>query len=180
MMKTRKISILMMAILFTGVFFTSCKNDDDVTPEPVNEEEEITRVSLIVEGNGASKTYDYKVDGTKKDKIMLDANSTYTVKFEVYNDEENENVTEEVKEEKEEHLVCFSPSNSSLRIVRSDKDDNGKEIGLSSTWTTLDNSTGKVQVKLKHQPDIKATQSENCNAGGTDVDVSFDFEIKSK
>lgn len=184
MMKTRKISILMMAILFVGVVFTSCKNDDDVTPEPHNHEEEITRVSLVFTKVGAStsETYNYKVeeDAAKADKIMLDKNATYTVKFEVYNDEENENVTEEIQKEDDEHLICFTPSTTALKIQRTDKDENGKEVGLMSSWTTMDASTGKVEVNLRHQEGtIKSSQAtENCNAGSTDAKVSFDYEIK--
>lgn len=179
-MKKQFIYFALIAV-FASVF-ASCSNDDDVQPEPDNEEEEITTVKVTATTGGESKTFTYKVidNVTTKDDIKLMPNTTYTVKLEFLNEAENpaEDVTEEITEESDEHLICFTASGASITTTRTDRDANNKEIGLTSTWTTGAAGSGTMNITLKHQPDLKKDNAGvNCDLGETDISVNFTTQI---
>jgi hypothetical protein len=80
-------------------------------------------------------------------------------------------ITEEVKEESNDHLVCFVVSGAISAPVIGDLDGNGKPLGLESALSTGDTGTGVLQVTLKHLPEKASTAP--CSTGDTDVDVTF-------
>jgi hypothetical protein len=45
---------------------------------------------------------------------------------------------------------------------------------LKSTWTTTNAGSGKMKVKLMHQPGVKDGKSE---VGDTDVEVEFNVNV---
>lgn len=177
--------LLTLFIVLIG--FTACTSDDDSSAVPENEEEVITTVILAVTDQlNATFFYEYKIiDGEPPtvDPIALEENSTYTVDVQFLNENESpvEDITNEIREEAEEHVVCHLPSAallSSLTTASTDEDDNGKEIGLASVWTTTTASTGELVIVLKHQPGIKEDSATvDCNAGETDVMATFPLQI---
>ena len=114
--------------LLTFILIFACSKDED--PEPANEEEVITLVTLEVTKVGSSSPikYNFEVEGHdhgdedheeeddddhddhdgEHTEIELEANSTYNVSMFIYNDTDPnniENVTLEIIEEKDEHQI---------------------------------------------------------------------------
>jgi hypothetical protein len=164
--------------------FVGCKDKVTNPPQP-NEEELITTVELTF--TNVSNTNDVRVyrfsdtDGaggsepSVHDTIKLDSDSTYhlVVRF---LDESGTNpidITEEVKEEANEHLVCYSASGS-ISITVTDLDGNNLPLGLEATLSTQSAETTNLVLSLKHQPDIK---NGSCDLGETDVEVDFRVEV---
>ncbi len=179
----RQISIFLIALL--AICFTSCNDDDDNDPGGENEEEEITTVVATFSSTGSPDSeFRFKIeDGTitEQDQITLMANTTYTVALEFLNEEETptEDVTEEILEEDDEHLICFTTTATGLTFTYDDMDDNGLEVGLASTWMTGDAVTGEVVIELLHQPDLKNTSNTiDCTAGEADVEATFPIVIQ--
>lgn len=196
------ISYAVYALLFTPVLFVACTEDDDVPPIE-NQEETITHVSLTFtpEGGGNPVTATWvDADGEGSgDPVLTDislaANTTYTLDIALVNalDPDNqEDITEEVKAEGEEHMLFFGwadglfldPAGNGNIDNRADPvnyedpiDDNGYPVGLETSWTTGEAATGTFQIILKHQPAIKSATSSTSD-GETDVDVTWDISIQ--
>lgn len=181
-----------IAITLFSLFVSSCKKDDDApqpsnpTIPPVNEEELITSVILsFVDTAGVQPTVQYAFrdpdgDGgnapTQQDTIRLVANTYYDATIQLLNESETpaEDITLEVKDEDDEHLFCYSPSNNNVTIARTDSDGT-YEIGITTFWWTGASANGATTVTLKHQPGIK---DGTCSPGDTDVEVTFVTEIQ--
>ena len=167
------------------VAVASCKEKVD-EPPMVNEEELITTVELSF--RSYSDTNDVRVfqfadpDGlggnepTIHDTIRLDTNSSYalTIRFLDESGSNVKDITEEVKEEANDHLICYS-SSGSLDIQVIDLDDNSLPLGLESSAITTDAEVTDLSISLKHQPGIK---TGDCQLGETDVEVLFQVEIE--
>lgn len=186
----------LIAFMIPVLFLVSC--DDDDVPEEENEEEIITDVTLTFTGGGSTIVataedpdgegpQDIEINST----ITLDANTEYDLSIELENAIEGESITEEVREEDEEHMFFFAftdgifsdPSgdgnvdNRSDDVNYTDSDPNGNPLGLSTTWTTGEAGSGTFRVVLKHQPDIKSSTSTSTD-GETDVDLTWNIEIQ--
>lgn len=89
-----------------------------------------------------------------------------------------ESITDEVREESNDHLVCwewipdYTDDLPLLTLTRLDKDSQGLELGLQISIDAKmgSNSQGKIRCTLKHQPGIKTGA---CALGETDVEVDF-------
>lgn len=176
----------------------SC-SDDDVPPAE-NEEEVINEVVLTFTppagGQTITATYlDDDGDGVNEpviSPINLLAETTYNLSISFRNtlEEIPEDITEEVREEGDEHQIFFSWSadvftsptglgniGSNGSVNYTDEDANGNPIGLETTWTTgTTSSANTFRVILKHQPGIKSATSTSEN-GETDIDITFSFNI---
>lgn len=175
-----------LAIVSIFLFF-GCTSDDDKVAIPENEEEVITTVIVYVTDiNNAVFEYTYEVinSAVMVDDINLEPNSFYKISLGFFNANEDpmENITAEIQNEAEDHLICYDASTSlseALAITITDEDANGKKIGLSSDWNTSASATGEIEIKLKHQPGIKADiEPEDCDAGETDIEVEFPVIIE--
>ncbi|MBX2961317.1 MAG: hypothetical protein KF687_02325 [Cyclobacteriaceae bacterium] len=178
-------------VLFATMLLVSCSDD----PEPANEEELITTLTLTLtsstgsaitmtfrdlDGDGLNPpvfTYSPQAPGTSA--ALLEANTAYTGSIELLNESETpaEDITEEIEEEADEHLFCFTVS-SALNIVYAydDEDDDGLPVGLKTNWETGDASTGTITIVLRHQPGVK---TGTCPGGGeTDIEVKFNVVIQ--
>ena len=195
------------SLLIGGLLFTGCKKDDDdnVVPEEENEVEVFTDVKLIFTNASdatdivTARAQDPDGVGVQElqilDEIALDTSKTYTLTLEIWNnlDSPGENITDEVREEDHEHQIFFGFSNNAFAnptgngnidnaadpINYNDKDENGNNVGLSTTWTTSSTtlSKGSFTVRLQHQPDVK-TATTGANDGDTDFDLTFVLNIK--
>ena len=100
---------------FSALLFvtTSCDKDDDNTPEPVNEEEVITTLTVkLTPTTGTAielKSFDADGDGPNVPVLSvsgaLAANTSYAGVIELLNELETpaEDITDEVNEESDEH-----------------------------------------------------------------------------
>lgn len=135
--------------------------------------------------------------------INLKQGTTYELSIELSNelydeDEEGYDVTEEVAvEEGDEHQLFFRFSegvfsnptgtgnikDNASSIVGpvnyDDEDDDGRPIGILTTWTTIASAStsGKTfQVILMHQPDEKSDTSTSLT-GERELDITFPINV---
>jgi hypothetical protein len=186
-MKHLSINKTILALFVLSLFaFSSCKDDDVITPEDPNEEELITSVELTftcVFDSSIVKTFkfaDPDGDGgeapTQTDTISLNANTNYylAVRFLDESTLNVEDITEEVQEEADEHMVCYT-TDAGTSLTITDKDNNGLDLGLAALVATSEAATGTFSISLKHQPDVK---DGSCNVGETDVEVDFVLKVE--
>ena len=198
-MTMRYLLTLLAGLAFLGL--QSCNDDDD--PPIENPEEEITKVVLTFTNTQdatdvvTAEWLDADGEGGGApviDDINLTANMNYELSIEFFNTLETpeEDITEEVDEEADEHMIFFAftndifqdpagngnADNRSDAINYNDQDSNGQPLGLSTDWVTAAAATtGTFRVILKHQPDIKSATSTSAD-GESDVDVTFPLDIQ--
>lgn len=191
---------LITALLLVGSFYLQGCNDDDVPPAE-NEEEVIDQVILTFSpaGTGAAivvTAADPDGEGAAdfvKPQIVLSANETYTLTLAINNTVEGESITDEIREEDDEHMFFYeftsglfsSPTGNGnidgrdgeVNYDASENDASGNPLGLTTTWQTATTSqSGKFRLLLKHQPGIK-TATSTAQDGETDIDLEFDITI---
>lgn len=180
-----------LAFLLMGslLSFSACKDDED--PEPDHEHEVITTVTLtLTSTNGETVTATWEdLDGPggnapEVDELVLSANTTYTGSITFASEEAHgdhhhaHDLTAEIREEGTAHEVFYlvTPQNL-VTFSKTDRDANGRPIGLETTATTTAAGEGKVRILLKHQPGTKS-DSSNENTGETDVDITLDTWVQ--
>ena len=177
------------ALLIMTAFY-ACKKDEKIVSPPVPGNEFLTTVSLIAT-NVADPT-DVQIasitdttiipnppDSIDHHDLVLKANSSYNVSV-LFLDETKKpagNVTDDIYDRRNYHLLCFTPAGPNLTVKRTDKDTNtpSLEIGLQDLFTTGLASTGILNVQLRHQPNAK---NGSCDPGSSDADVDFNITIK--
>lgn len=185
-------------IVISLTVFTGCDDDEPPIEEP---EEVITDVilSFVPIGGGTEVTAvaqdpdgegprDIEVQGS----INLAANTDYRLSIDLLNSIEGEVMTDEIREEAEEHMFFFAfsdavflnpPGDGNIDnrddfVDYQDFDSNGEPLGLRTHWKTEDaTASGIFRVVLKHQPGIKSATSGSGD-GETDVDLTWDVEIQ--
>tara|TARA_B100000378_G_C18053502_1_gene413853 strand:+ start:3232 stop:3816 length:585 start_codon:yes stop_codon:yes gene_type:complete len=191
-----KLNFMKTRVFMTGAMalslLSSCDKDDN-KPTLENEEELITTVvvHLTPMGGGQEITFssvDNDGNGPTAPVVTtepLDSGITYSVALEFLNETKNpaEDITAEIKAEGDEHQVFYLFDNSlSVSLEYTDKDVNGKPIGLSADLETLQPGSGELTVVLRHQPDKNASGVSDGlinNAGGeTDVEAVFPLTIQ--
>lgn len=176
------IHISRTAILFVlTIFFIQCKKD---TPEEINEEEVINRVTLTVTtADGSSNDYTWN-EGDTIPLITLSANSISNVSIHFYDASDAsdvEDITEEVIEEADEHFVFYQVSGASVSISAANNDvvdSDGVSINLKTEWATTEVSIGSVRVSLIHEPTSKSGATRGELGGSTDVELDFPVTIQ--
>ncbi|MDZ4682776.1 MAG: hypothetical protein SH848_06755 [Saprospiraceae bacterium] len=176
--------MLVLSLFTTTILLSSACNRDDDDNNP-NEEELITSVILtFTTPGGTSTAFSFKdTDGDGGanpvvQNITLAAATNYSLTVQ-FLDESNpanvEDITVEVAEESNEHLVCFGVEGGVPQPTIDDTDGNGKPLGLSSKVVTTTAGAGKITVSLKHQPDKNAATP--CSTGDTDVEATFNVAV---
>ena len=185
------------------VTWSATVNNDPDAPACENEEEIITDVVLtFTPDNGGdpviARAQDPDGEGVLPlqvlDDINLQESTAYTLTMELTNSIEGEDITEEIREEDDEHMFFFAFSDDAFQspdgdgnadnrddnVNYNDFDDNDLPVGLSTSWSTIcteqDFSGGFFSVTLKHQPGIKS-ETSTINDGGTDVDLEFVLNV---
>ncbi len=113
--------------------------------------------------------------------LVLKKDAVYNVELQFLDETKTPvgNVTEEIEERANYHLVCYNPASGlNLTVLRTDLDGNtpALQLGLKSKFTTAAISTGNLQVSLHHQPSGK--NGTDCSLGTTDADVNFTVNIQ--
>ncbi len=186
-----KTATKIIALLFLGMTI-ACSDDDTAVPEVINEEEVVTTVELTITDTESNEAQIVSwADGVNtmdnKPKIALAANKSYTtsVRFlNASNPDDIENITEEVIEEKDEHLVFLAPENTLTDFVIASNpdadaiDSNNIGINVATNWTTKAASTGTLTVFLIHQPTSKTGTTRSAFGGETEAEAVFDVTIE--
>lgn len=202
-------NLKILSFLFL-IIFSSCETED---PKKEDAPELITKVTLtFTPTNGGDPIIISAIDPdgegvqdlTPEDEIVLADGITYDLSVILINElaapnQEGYDITEEVEEEGNEHLLLFgwtnnlfsSPSgngnidNRTDPMIYNDNDSKNLPIGLNTRWTTVDTGdahshvtplTGTFRIILKHQPGLK-TRTSGVNIGETDLDVTFSVSI---
>mgnify|MGYP001053793102 CR=1 FL=1 len=184
-MKTRKFFAF---LAFSGLLLTGCSDDDD-NPDPVNEEEVITTMTIRLVPQGAGTTVilqSQDLDGDGPNPPVIDvsgpftAGTTYNGTIVLLNETEDpaENITEEVEEESDEHQFFFQVGSSlSATTSYANFDGNGDPLGTAFVFEAQGASTGTLTVTLRHEPK-KPNDGTLSDAGGeTDIAQTFDLAI---
>ena len=195
----KKLNLLLsVVLLFSFAVLTGCDEDE---PAIENEEEIITDVilSFVPVGGGTEVTaVAQDPDGEGPDDLVvlgaidLALDTEYILEIELRNSLENVSLTEEVKEEAEEHMfffgfsdaVIFSPpgdgniDNRDDTIDYLDFDNNSQPLGLKTHWATEKTAaSGTFRVVLKHQPGVKSASSGSGD-GETDLDLTWNISVQ--
>lgn len=177
-------------LIVCAALFNGCKKDEEAVAPPVPGNEFLTTVELVAVNTAdptdsmvASWTDTTLVPHPAADintpVLNLKANASYRVSV-LFLDETQSpagDVTAEIKERQNYHLICFTPLNANVTVKRTDLDTNvpALEVGLQDLFTTGAASTGQLNVQLRHQPNAK---NGSCDPGSTDADVTYTVNIK--
>ena len=178
---------LFLILAVTGLFFTACSDDDD-TPDPVNEEEVITTMTITLDGGGTTitlRTRDLDGDGPDAPVVTVSGNlaasTTYEGSIELLNETESpaEDITEEVEEEDDEHQFFYIVGGGlDATTEYGNFDGDGNPLGTEFTLTTGAASTGTLAITLRHEPK-KPNDGTLGDAGGeTDITETFNLTIE--
>lgn len=120
---------------------------------------------------------DQPIDSSKAN-LLLKANSVYTVAVQFLDDTKSPagDVTTDIYDRRNYHLICFAVTGANLTVARTDLDTNTPplQVGLQDAFTTTGASSGSLNVQLRHQPNAK---NGDCTPGSTDADVNFPVTI---
>jgi len=189
-------TIRIVAALFLMTNIIACTDDDDNSVTPAaqvtpNEEELITTVNLTFKDTSSmtmdSLSFGFSdIDGPGGnaptiDTIRLAAGKVYNLAIQFLDESDPmdvENITMEIEEEDDEHLVCFEPTGVSGLVIDKTDSDGTYEVGLASQWSVSGIATstnGEITLTLRHQPGSK---DGTCIPGDTDVEVDFPIIIE--
>ena len=178
---------LKYALLASTLIFASCSDDDDNAPDPVNDEEVITTLTVTLESGSDTVVMQYQdLDGDGPDAATvtvsgsLNANTTYDGSIVLLNETESpaENVTEEIEEEDDEHQFFYTVG-SGLDVATdyANFDGDGNPLGTLFVLNVGSASSGGLTFTLRHEPNKPNTGLENAG-GSTDIEVTFDVTVE--
>ncbi|MDG4946072.1 hypothetical protein NMK71_06570 [Weeksellaceae bacterium KMM 9713] len=196
-----------LSILLITFLFTSCSNDD--IPEHIHDHEGIHE--LVIERtdlNGENPVhYEFIAGNNLGETIYLTSGQTYNFEIIALNGQDNHehdedqeehddhedhegdehNILHETLEAVEEHFFLYAKSNSlNIDFERTDDAEStrndGTKIGVKTRITALANSTGNLQIELKHQPTEVNDQANNnfgsSVGGATDMMAVFPIVVE--
>ena len=175
------------ALLASTLIFASCSDDDDNAPDPVNEEEVITTLTVTLDSGSDTVVMQYQdLDGDGPDAATvtvsgsLNANTVYDGSIVLLNETESpaENVTEEIEEEDDEHQFFYTVG-SGLDVATdyANFDGDGNPLGTLFVLNVGSASSGGLTFTLRHEPNKPNTGLENAG-GSTDIEVTFDVTVE--
>lgn len=186
------LSLLFACLLLLVVL--GCNDSDDPVIE--NEEELITDLvyTLLPAAGGPPVTMTFRDpdgDGGQAPTILVSGplanNTEYDGSIVLLNSSDpsaTENITAEVREEADDHQFFYIPESSlDVTLAYTDSDNDGAPIGITTTLTTGDTSTGNLRILLRHEPNKSATGvsiTDPAAAGGeTDIEVTFAVTVSN-
>ncbi|MEM1269852.1 MAG: type 1 periplasmic binding fold superfamily protein [Bacteroidota bacterium] len=157
-----------------------CDSEEPDADDGPGEQELITQVRLSVGGQTFTWTDADGPGGGEPvfDTIRLAPNTAFPATVEFFNTIDDEDVTEEIREEDEEHQVFFTIGGDiagSTKITVTDADENGLPIGLSFEMETGRATNGTLTVTLSHYDD--APKDGVTRSDETDIEVTYPVEV---
>ena len=203
-----------LCLLGLAMAVPACDSEDDDHGDEHGESEVISRVTLTFTPDGGGDAVvasfdDPDGDGGmsgSSDAITLAAGTSYTMTVEFVNALEDpaEDITEEIREEAEEHMVLVygdavtGPAGVGSNVLVSHayadvESDYGMNavgddlpVGLANTMTATNAGTAEFRVMLRHLPELNGEAQKTgdlvdtfASGGATagEVDVAVDFEL---
>ena len=185
-----KTSKFFIAAIFCITLITSCNNDDD-NPDPVNEVELITNVTLTFTNNansadvvvmkniapdGQEGAFTNTVNGT------FTAGQSYSLDLEITNESDPSDVddilNDDIIPEGDEHFFKYNNS-LGMGMIRDASDlagANGTRLGVSTTWTTAAAGSGNLQIILVHEPETADDSNQFGSTTGGEEDFNITFQ----
>ncbi len=172
-----------ISLIFLSFLSLSCSRADmDVH----DDNEAITTVELTFSPiSGSEKEQQYYWRQGVGEPIFLNKNTTYDVSVAFLNESglKVQDLTEEVEEESDAHLVVLRPDPKDLfSLISTDKDSKGRKLGLKNKIKFKDAGvSGALRVILLHQPPVNGKETKdgvNESIGSTDVDVNFSILVR--
>ncbi len=172
--------------LFTSILFIGCSKDD--APQPVNEEEVITTLTVTLVPNDGStaitlQTRDLDGDGPNEPDITtgnLVAGVTYRGSIVLLNEtvDPAEDITEEVEEESVEHQFFYTAT-AGLDVTTNGEnlDSEGNKLGTVFTLVAGAVSSGTLTFTLRHEPTKPNTGIDDAG-GESDVIATFNVAVQ--
>ena len=179
------------ALLASTLIFASCSKDEPL-PAPVNQEEVITTLTVMLENSfdsGGSDTVvmqyqDLDGDGPDAATVTvsgpLSNNTAYDASIVLLNETEDpaENINEEIQEEDLDHQFFYTVgSGLDVTTEYNSFDSAGNPLGLDFYLVTAGASSGGLTFTLRHEPNKPNTGLENAG-GETDIEVTFDITVE--
>lgn len=174
--------ISVLAVLFLIFSVISCQRDEDVAADDLPQEE-LTNIVLNVKDIAAGTTQSYNyIIGSAAPVIALTDGKSYEVTTIFKNG--TEDVTQEIKDAKDEHFLIFDFPKSTIDLTREDAEDStGKlgKVGLKTKWNVVkvvNSSSPLLKLTLIHEP-ASANEAQNGTAWGsvtggeTDAEATF-------
>jgi hypothetical protein len=180
--------IFKYALLAIPFLYFSCNDDDDI-PEPINEEEVITTMTVTLAAHDGSgvvimQTYDQDGEGPVEPVVTvsgpLSSATSYSGSIQWLNELEDpaEDITEEILEEADEHQVFFSASSGlPLEFTYVDFDSNDLPLGtqfILAPTTEGATGSGTITVTLIHEP---VKPNDGLDTAGGEIDIQTSFEV---
>jgi len=179
----------LFSMSFLSLLITSCSGDDN-NPEPVNEEEVITTMTVTLtpqEGGAAITLQSQDLDGDGPNAPVvtvsgnLASNTSYDGTIVLLNETETpaEDITEEVAEEAEDHQFFFNVAGGlDATASYEDLDGDGNPLGIEFTLSAGGAGNGTLTITLRHEPK-KPNDGSLADAGGeTDIAQTFDLSVE--
>lgn len=187
-----KFSAFLMLLSSILILATSCKKEEQVVSPTLPGNEFLTTIKLhLISSDNVDTLVATWRDLTPEDTnppdtslaaLILKPNTTYSAQLELLDETKSpaEDITAEIKERANYHRIFYFPSSSlgtNLSVAVTDLDTNNPPLalGISSTISTQNVSSGFLQVILKHQPNVK---DGTFAPGSTDADVKFQISIQ--
>ncbi len=176
---------LLASLLFLSLTVFSCTDD----PDPVNEEEVITTMTVTLSANAVGtpvelKYVDLDGDGPNAPVITvsgdLASETVYNGSIVLLNETESpaENITEEVEEEDDEHQFFYTVgAGLDAAVEYGNFDGNLNPLGTEFLLSTGAAGSGTLTFTLRHEP--KKPNDGLSDAGGsTDISATFALTVQ--
>lgn len=188
---TTKHSLKFLFIVMLSIFVVACTDNPSGTDdEGAGEEELITQVNLTLtapDNSQVTASWEDPDGPGGNDPVIsglqLEAGTNYNGTIELLDttDDPAEDITEEVREEAEEHQFFYSvegDASGSVMVQITDTDANGLPIGLEFTVDVADaaGTTGTLNVVLSHYDD--EPKDGETRSDETDVDIDIPLTIQ--
>jgi hypothetical protein len=180
----RKIRLFMIPVLFVALF-TACSDND---PEEVLEQELITNVSVIFT-NAADATDVVTLGAVSADGIVaptlsvsgpFTSGAVYNATVTITDEINDENILDEIVEEKDEHFFVYAQNTVSFLMARATNDEvrtDGVSLGLNTTWTAGGANTGTITMQLIHEPTTVSDGGGFGSATGGEFDINNTWTV---
>ena len=174
----------MIPMLFVALF-TACSDDD---PAPVNPPELITNVNLIFT-NAANAADVVTLTAVSADGIVaptltvsgpFTAGATYNATITITDEVNDENILEEVVEEKDEHFFVYAINGVNFTMMRAANDEvrtDGESLGLNTTWTAGTAAGGTITLQLVHEPTTISDDGGFGSSTGGEFDINNTWTV---